>query len=203
MHIEAFQVQNKMLIIGILILDLLLIFNLCKCTKIFNCITYGLGAIVLNYLLLSMQILNSKIFMYVANEILHKNLSTSRGRVWKITENWIRKSWIWGYGRVNNEIRYLMYGNVAHSHNQILEFLFQGGIILLGCYLLINVYVAQKLYKNRDTYLAQIFSACILALYIMISVEIFTRSLGATIWLIYALASKVDFLQSKYNEERK
>ena len=201
-HIESFQVRNQMLIIGILLLDILLIFNLCRYTKIFNSITYCLGAIVLNYLLLSMQILNSKTFMYIANEILHKNLLTSRGRVWKITENWIRKSWIWGYGRVDNEVRYLMYGNVAHSHNQILEFLFQGGIILLGCYLLINVYIAQKLYKNKDTYLAQILSACILALYIMTSVEIFTRALGAATWLIFALASKVGSQQLKYYERK-
>lgn len=201
-HVEAFQVQNKMLIIGILILDILLIFKLCQYSKILNSLTYCLGAIVLNYLLLSMQILNSKVFMFIANEILHKNLLTSRGRVWKITAAWIRKSWIWGYGRVDSEVRYLMYGNVAHSHNQILEFLFQGGIILLSCYLFINIYIVRKLYKNRDIYLAQVLSACILALYIMTSVEIFTRALGATIWLIFALASKVDSLQIMYDERK-
>ncbi|MCZ6924329.1 MAG: hypothetical protein O7D30_02230, partial [Rickettsia endosymbiont of Ixodes persulcatus] len=99
--------------------------------------------------------------------------------------HYINNRWILGYGILDSETARIFLGMPAaiHAHNQILEFLFNGGVILLGIYIFVCVNIANNLSKQRYLRSSWVSAIWILGLQIMILIEIFTREISAGIWL--------------------
>lgn len=79
-----------------------------------------------------------------------------------------------------------MYGGklgYIHSHNQLMEIMFIGGLFLMAIYIIVHFFIGRKLIKYRDTMLSKILSLSIFVLYMMMVVEVFTRRIAAAIWI--------------------
>lgn len=105
--------------------------------------------------------------------------------IWPNAIHFINNRWILGYGILDSETARLFLGmpSAIHTHNQILEFLFNGGVVLLGIYVFVCVNIANNLSKQRYLQSSWVSAIWILGLQIMILIEIFTREISAGIWL--------------------
>ena len=198
-HLSAVLADNRMLIVGLLLLDIIFLTRMNQLYNIFNAAFYGVAAVGANITLLLFPYNNIHIISFILTD---KNLENSRGRMWNVTMEWIKKSWMIGYGNTQSSIRYEMYGRWPHSHNQILELLFQGGVVLLIAYIILNIYVIWNLMKHRSRATAQVLAACIFSLYIMTCVEIFTRYIGTMLWLLFALSEYIPQIEEQYDRLR-
>ncbi len=193
-HGETIASQNKMLLIGIAIVDMAILNLYVLHWKRINAYITSIVALLTNYILIFVPISNFQYIHYFITKVLKKDLTKGRIYLWKITISWIKKSWVTGYGWVDSNIRYGMYRIVAHAHNQLLEFIFQGGIIQLTLYLILIFYVAYLLNKNYDFRSVTILIFSLFSLYIMTTVEIFTRGIGAGIWLLFILPESMQYI---------
>lgn len=199
-HVETICSQNKMLLVGLLLIDIFLCFYLIKRDTVFNAYILALVAGITHFLFICVPISNLKILSFIINELLHKNIIKGRAYIWNITIKWIKKAPIIGYGWIDSNIRYGMYGRVSHAHNQFLEFLFQGGIVLFIIYILLIGFVSYKLHATKELYSSYVFMIILFGLYIMTIVEIFSRFIGAGIWLLFLLATKTEYIEKRANK---
>ena len=115
----------------------------------------------------------------------NSTLSSRASIIWPITLTSIARNPITGYGLMKGTERAAIYhfeGGI-HAHNQILEFAFTGGIILLALAFIMNLMLVheERKHKCEATYAI---SAGIFIIYLMASVEIYTLFDGSPIWLV-------------------
>ncbi|OBR89893.1 hypothetical protein CLRAG_38700 [Clostridium ragsdalei P11] len=83
--------------------------------------------------------------------ILQKSLTfTGRTYIWKINLEQIRQSWIIGYGYGYRAVGFF------YAHNAILEFLIEGGIVLLVAFIWVVVIVGLKNKKDNQIYSSEL-----------------------------------------------
>lgn len=202
---EVLLSQNAMLLAGLVILYVILIFRMYRFVKIFNFWIYCALALVFNVLFVSLTelVLNNGFINYVIVTLLHKTLtlSTRASIIWPTTIQYIAKSPLFGYGVWSSDERISMYQNVAgaiHAHNQLLEVLFIGGIVLMSIYVTFHIIVGRKLSKFKHTFPVQVISAVLFILYIMTTFEIFLRQSGSFIWILYLFGLRCDEVDQQF-----
>ena len=192
-NIQAITSSNKMLVIGIVIADVLYLgIKNGGIKKLLNIINVQIAALILNIVFLANVYERIPLIKYIVEDLLHKNLKGARGRLWSVTITSIFRNPIWGYGKVDDELRYAMYRIVNHAHNMLLEVLFQGGIIWLAIFFAFNCLVAIPLWKARNKEKSRIMCISLFVLYTMSIVEIYLFPVATGYWLIYALCTKIE-----------
>lgn len=197
-NLQAITSSNQMLIASLIVIDIIYIFRNEKMKKVVNIYSIQILYIVLNFVFVSGLYDSIQSLVYLIANAFHKNVTSGRMNIWRSTLNQIPQKLFFGHGRVDSSIRYGMYGRVSHSHNVILEILYQGGIVWLANFIVFNLHIAHLLWQKRDSETTWYICIGILGIYLMSIVEIYLQPVATGIWLIFALASKVDFLETDY-----
>lgn len=140
------------------------------------------------------------IFSLFILRVLHKDPSlTGRTMIWDDLYYLLIKKPLLGYGcRTGNEVAQMLGRNVAvHAHNTLLHCLFEGGIICLLLFLLLNGFVVYYLYMFRKYYAAQILSIGMFIMNLAMIAEVYNH---ATLFVFYGLASSVRYLCTYMDE---
>ena len=194
--LEACLGKNYMLLVVLIVCIFLYYFINVDKLKIFNPFTCIVTLIIINIGLVSMYLLNIEFVNILLTKILNKSVTLSgRAIIWACTLINIHKKPWFGYGTLSIEQRYQTFHGVPHSHNQILQVLFEGGGIGLIVYLIIIFYVFVKLSKTFYLKTTKIILIAIFGLFIMGTVEILTHQQDVLIWMIFYLgcySEKID-----------
>lgn len=134
--ITAVMAHSSTSLIGIFVLLLfILVPKLFKNTKIFNAMTYLYSYIALFFSIVIFRLQN--IFDFFIEGILHKDLSfTGRTYIWDYVLNDIPNKIVFGHGDKNFDFVLLSGTTVKSTHNQILQIIYNYGIISLFLFLL-------------------------------------------------------------------
>ena len=127
--------------------------------KIFNFKNYIIFSVVLFFSIIIFRLQN--LFEFLIVGILNKDLSfTNRIELWDITLNAIRNKPIIGHGWETSAVRHLMYNSstIITAHNQILEYLYLGGITSIISLLVILKVTNRDLKKHYNDKNIQIIS---------------------------------------------
>lgn len=192
--LESILAMNAMLIVGLAVLLVILISRLYQRTSLFNMTIYFLIVIAANILtiffstLLTSSALGSSVLLFFGK---NATLSARATNIWPKVLADISRNWFAGYGILPNSERISRFGGIyaaIHAHNQLLEFLFIGGILLLAVFVLYLLLINKRLMKHKDLPSAHILAVSIFALFLMVIVEVFTRRCSAGIWCMLMLA---------------
>lgn len=185
--------SSTMIIIGFLIIMYILFekFILKYSKKIFNIknylilnITFFIGIVILR-----MQ----NIFSFFITNILNESITfNNRVYVWDNALKWIFKSPIFGYGFENSLVKIQKFGasTFINAHNQILEIMYQGGIILFISFLYFVYLVISKLLQFNSKISIWI-SFIMFLLFIIFQFEVYFTS--PFVFLIFLFGYHVDF----------
>ena len=193
--IETILSGNAMLLVSLIILLALIIFRVQERTSLLNGRNYLVAAFAENVLMVFFtSILTSSSIGYAVLTALNKNLSLS-GRastIWPKAISYVQQHLLLGYGVLSSSKHVEMFGSTVaiHCHNQMLEILFTGGVILFTIYMLWHVLVFKHMYDNKSLKTSQILGLGCFIVLIMTSVEVFSRSPGCGIWLVLILAGR-------------
>ncbi len=142
-------------LVGITILLLFSVFSfLQKQYKIFNFKNYFITIIILFFCIVICRFQN--LFEFLIVDILNKDLTfTNRTELWDITLDAIANKPIIGHGWESTDLRHLMYNSstIITAHNQILEYMYLGGIIAITVlFIIINIANndLKKYYKDKN-----------------------------------------------------
>lgn len=186
-------------ILGIFILVLYFIFQkIIDKLKIFNILTYFYSSLLLHISIIIFRI--QEIFNYLIVNILGKNLTfTNRIYIWDDTIYYIKQKFLIGYGIESNYVRYYkgIHFRAFHAHNQFLEILYTGGIILFAEFLYILHISFKELIKFKNEKLVKIISITIFSFLIMMIVESYDLKM---IFLILVCAYNIKYLLSNNME---
>lgn len=169
--------------------------------KIFNMYTY-FGISILMFIMIPLLRLQY-LFSYLIVDILNKSIDlTYRTDLWDYAFVAIQQHVFIGWGEQVNDVKYTLYNSqsIISAHNQILEYLYTGGIALSIIYIVINLMLATKLHRINKSEIIQIASGMYFALQIALIVEVYTDSI---IYILYFLLwylqdlTKVDFIRSR------
>lgn len=196
--------HNAMLFVGLFAITLLQFSRLWNVKKLFNIWTYFVIDIVANAIMIffitwfSNTNLGAKLFFF-----LGKSATVSRRAsiIWPLTIEYIKEHKILGNGFYSTETRIAMYRGFKgfiHSHNQIMEILFVGGAFLMLFYILMHINIGKSLSANSNLACAKILSVSIFILYLMMTVEVFTRIIAAPIWFILFIAGNCKLLHNAF-----
>lgn len=120
-------------------------------TRIFNYFNYWTIHLIFFVLIIVMKLQNY--FRWLIDDVLGKWRSLEgRMLVWQTDMELIKKSFLVGYGVEYDDARRRYFFWAVHSHNQLLETLYEGGIIYLILMIVIIVMAGQHLnrYKNNE-----------------------------------------------------
>ena len=142
-------------LVGIIILLLFSVFSfLQKQYKIFNFKNYFITIIILFISIVICRFQN--LFKFLIVDILNKDLTfTHRTELWDITLKAIANKPLIGHGWESTYLRHLMYNSstIITAHNQILEYMYFGGIIaIILLFIIINIANndLKKYYKDKN-----------------------------------------------------
>lgn len=131
---------------------------------------------------------------FIIVDILGRNTTlTGRIRLWDEILIMIRKKIMIGYGFRSNPETAIMFKRywAVHAHNMILQSLFEGGVIGLILFLILNYLLLKRLYEYRYSYSAQVISAAIFVLMVAQITEVYNI---AALFVVYALACSVEYI---------
>lgn len=158
--------------------------------KIFNMRTY-LFAII--FMFFAVPILRLQyLFSYIIVVILKKDITlTYRTNLWDTALNAISQYPIMGWGEQSYDVKHQLYSSnsIISAHNQILEYLYIGGIVLIVLYLIINIMIVKKTSRYAGFEITQIASALYLALQIALIAEVYT---DPSIYIVYFMIWNID-----------
>ncbi|MDV4150292.1 O-antigen ligase family protein [Clostridium sp. AL.422] len=185
---------------GLLCLSVLYIIVLApfikKKYKIFNMRTYLCAIIIM---LFAIPILRLQyLFSYIIVVILKKDINlTYRTEIWDTALNAISQHPIIGWGEQGYDVRQQLYSSnsIISAHNQILEYLYIGGIISMILYFIINIMMVKKTSKYAKFEATQIVSALYLALHIALIAEVYV---DASMYMIYFMVWYIDSVCREY-----
>lgn len=188
-------------VMGMAIFIILLIPIFRKNTKIFNFKTYMIATLVIFITMVLLRLQNYLSFIIV--DILGKDLTfRNRTPLWDTTIEYIKENIALGYGWQGNDVRHAMYNSssVISAHNQVLEYIYLGGIPLIAIYIYMIVYINKISNKIKENKIVQYISIAFFALQIMYITEVFINPI---IYLILIIALYSDRIVDKYNELRR
>lgn len=132
-------------------------------TKIFN--YYGYWMLQIAFYVFVILLKCQNIFKWLIDGILGKWGSLeSRMALWDKYKGYILENFIFGYG-VENSVERKLKADVmwaCHAHNQLLEVMYQGGMINLILFSIIIIIAGRNIYKYRNTQESKIISIAFL-----------------------------------------
>lgn len=144
-----------------------------KLKNIMNSVTYFWVTIGL---FIAIPILRAqRVFSFIIVDGLHKSMDlTGRTSIWTITEGYIRQHLLIGWGNQSTNFRHMMYmsDSVISAHNQFLEYLFQGGVILLALYIMMLWALALKISQTSSSRIEVILAALYLSFQVLQITEV-------------------------------
>jgi O-antigen ligase len=123
--------------------------------------------------------------------VLHKSITFSdRTFIWDAVLLALKKSWLVGYGRDNNVIlSSVSFLGVDQAHNGLLEISLESGILGLGIFLCILIFIGKRLDKFKHTFESSLISFSIfMYLIIGLTESIFYR---IEFWIILILGFSI------------
>ena len=149
---------------------------------------------------LSFLIIVVNIQEYFANfiiNILHKDVTfTGRTDIWNEALFYLKNNFIFGLGRLQSEKRTMMLG-ASSAHNQFLNFMFEGGIVLLG-YIFIAIYCfSKRLLSCKNRKIIILFSATMFSYAFMWISEPFSYSGTFAMFFLWMLMYRAKELFSE------
>lgn len=136
------------------------------------------------------------LFAFIIEDVLHKGLSfTGRTEIWdEAVRMFLKKPWL-GYGYTQyGKIYRLRKGKYYHGHNIFLELGVEGGVLGLGCFLMMLGTSANQLLRHRKHPYACLISAGLLASAVMTTMEPYHDSNGLLIYGLVILGYHVGTL---------
>jgi len=156
---------------------------------------------MIHYLIVVYQIQNK--FAYLVEVVLKKDLTFStRTAIWNIAINMIEKSFLIGYGAVDDNNRYIEMGSFSfNAHNIILQILLMGGIVLLlVCFLLVWKSVKSMLFC-LDLRVRNIVFLLFAVFFFMSLSEVYTLNLMfIVIYLGFLIKEKIPYCKHRDTE---
>lgn len=154
----------------IIVLISILIPHLLKNTKILNSVNYFYTYITLFFSIVVLKLQN--IFSFIIEDLLHKDLTfTGRTYIWDYVLKNLSNNLIFGHG--DKQFSYTLSTGTAvkSTHNQILQVIYNYGLISLLIFFLI-IFIAMKVLKNnKDNQITKFLSLCIFMWFIMMITE--------------------------------
>ncbi|GEB93260.1 O-antigen ligase family protein [Streptococcus thermophilus] len=198
--ISTFIAGSATTLIGLSILLIFSIFSfLQRQYKIFNFKNYIIVTIVMFFGIVIFRL--QDLFGFLIVDILNKDLTfTGRTKLWNITINAIKQKPFIGHGWQNTNIRHFMYGSstIITAHNQILEYLYLGGIVSLIILILLLIIVNKDLKKYYQDKNVQIISLGFLIYQILNLTEVYLNPIVLLLLILPIFGDKFAF-----KEERK
>lgn len=200
--------SNTMLLVGLIGFTVFQFSRLWNMEKLFNIWTfYGIDIAANIVVVFFLSWFSSTTFGLKFFLLLGKNATIS-GRasiIWPMTIEYIQNHPFLGNGIYIAQSRITFYRNYhgfIHSHNQIMEILFIGGILLIGIYIYLHIHIGKSLRENSKTDVSKILSTSIFFLYLMMIVEVFTRIIAAPIWFILFLGGSSKLVHNSFIERK-
>lgn len=130
-------------------------------TKIFNYSTYWMIHLVFFVLIIVLKLQNC--FRWLIDDVLGKWRSLEgRMLIWQADIGLIKRSFIIGYGVEHDMARRRYFNWAVHSHNQLLETLYEGGIIYLILMIAIIVMSGKQLNRFKHSEIVKVISIAFL-----------------------------------------
>ena len=190
---ESLIGQNTMLTIGLAIYFVIIFFNLYRIKWFSSSGVYAI-TVIANVLLLFINevLVNNKYWKMLLKHFGKTvTLSSRTVKIWPGTIQAIRQHWFLGHGVLSAEQRITIGGGFAgatHAHNQLLEFMFVGGIVMVVLFIVFNIMINRVMVKNYDYWSAIGIMVSLFIIFLMVTVEVFTTFNGGMIWLVFGLA---------------
>lgn len=172
--------------------------------NVFNAPTYMVVALALFVLIVVLRL--QEAFSFLIVDLLGKDLSlTNRTILWDIALEQISERPMFGWGVQSISYLHLLYGSysVVSPHNQILEYAFQGGIIVVAIFLLINLRIVKSLGETPSDSYTQIAASAFLAVHVALLTEVYTDSLFYLLYFLIPLAPSLRSEPSRLEKEVK
>lgn len=155
-----------------------------KLPGVFNYITYMVTSAVLFFIIVIFRKMDA--FTYFFVQILRKDvLLSNRTGLWDITIGDVLQRPFFGWGYQSESVRHLQYDSatIITAHNQILEILYQGGILLLLVYIGILTLAGWRLMVLKKDKFAQVLAVIFFGLQVAQITEVFTSPLIYSLFL--------------------
>lgn len=172
----------------------LLFFYQRRCQTLFSGLTAMLSGFGIFFGVVLFRLQN--LFAFFIEGVLHKGLSfTGRTEIWdEAVRMFLKKPWL-GYGYAQyGKIYRLRKGKYYHGHNIFLEIAVEGGILGLGCFLMMLSTAVNQLMRFRKHPYACLLSAGLLASAVMTTMEPYHDSNGLLIYGLVMLSCHVGTL---------
>lgn len=147
-NISTFLTVPKTLLVAIVFLDFVFFLGMYKFKRIFN---LKVLFIVLSIISIGIVFWDmASYFSFFIEGILGKDISfTGRTKIWSVTIKMVAEEPIFGYGFVDGLNRVAMMSTnlrgAYNAHNQILELLWEGGVILLVIFVVMIGYIIRRM----------------------------------------------------------
>jgi O-antigen ligase len=142
------------------------------------------------------------LFKFLIEDFLGKSLTFSgRTYIWERAIYWIKKSWLYGYGYERASLHQLK-TIFPYCHNILLEHMYQGGIILIICLLLIQVCFGKYLMAYATNYYAKVITISVFILYFMMMFETLSMIRVFPLFLLAYHIEQIMACDKKSKEER-
>lgn len=180
-------------IVGIACFTLMYLFGtrlkVCKYTYI------SILFFIFNFLIVQLRIQSKfeEIFIYLFNK---SATLTGRTEIWDLSYDYIFDKILFGHGMVNDGNFVLWHGDLWQSHNQILQILYDGGIISFFIIIAIIIELGRNIRKNSRHKVSIILNSCLFGFFIMMISEIYLYY--PPIYLIFSIVYGVDKIISQY-----
>ena len=127
------------------------------------------------------------VFTMLIQSVLHKNLNfTGRTNIWSTTIELIKKNFLLGYGVQPSTIRVVIYNNInaVNSHNEFLEILYHGGIVLCSVFVYMIYLIIKKLNANKEHTVAKLGTILLFTYFVMMLMESYRYNLFMFLFVI-------------------
>lgn len=156
-----------------------------------------IGYLAINVIVVGLNTARSDVYSFVVLGILDKGKTFNvRQWIWNQTIDLIKDNWLIGYGNVPDTYRMSLYNGQTHSHNQIIEFMYIGGIVLLILYIVFISCVLKNIQKANKYKIAVPCLALIVGTLIISVIEIFSHPTDGLIWVVMSMTfflSDIDY----------
>ncbi|WP_368652894.1 O-antigen ligase family protein [Ornithinibacillus sp. 4-3] len=128
-----------------------------------------------------------KIFSFLIVDFFEKDITLSgRTRIWELAIQEIKKTFIFGYGEIQ-DARYITIGTAEfNAHNIFLQVMLQGGFILLMLFLMLMIYSLNKTALSQNNKIASILIISVITLWGMMITEVYSILLQLLVlFLVY------------------
>lgn len=205
-HLSAFITFPGTLIVALIFIDFFIFGGIYKMKRVFS-----LGNMIFAIIILTVGIVFFDIQMKYGQiffELLNKNVTfTGRTIIWKYTIGAISNSPLYGYGFSDGysrlfKMNYIMKG-AFNAHNQFLEFLWEGGLVLIIIFAICTFVTMHKAKETRSMRVTQILSIGIVAIFITFIVKAYIQTCPIWVFILWGLLDYTNEIEQSKEEKHR